>query len=80
MALKNDLELENTREKLRMLTERYEESRRETGVDEHLRALSQRTLKRWMNKMQEEIIRYEIQRKVTASQGEESLHANVTQP
>lgn len=73
MALKNDFELENTRKKLRLLEERYEESLRETGGDEYLRAVSRRTVKRWINRMTEEIIRYEIQKKVAAARAADSV-------
>jgi uncharacterized small protein (DUF1192 family) len=52
-------ELEATREKLRLLEERYEANQREQGGDEHLRELSMRSLKRLINQLKEEIGRFE---------------------
>jgi hypothetical protein len=60
MRLQNDRELETTRDKLKLLEERYDESRRDTTGDAHIRELSQRSLKRLINQLQEEIVRYEV--------------------
>jgi flagellar biosynthesis chaperone FliJ len=57
--LQNDRELANTREKLRLLEESYDEVRRETGGDEELREAELESLKRFMNQLKEEIARYE---------------------
>ena len=57
--LQNDRQLANTREKLRLLEESYEEARQETGVDEELREAEMESLKRLMNQFKEEIARYE---------------------
>ena len=43
MALKNDIELANTRTKLAQLEARYEQRRNETGGDEHVRELTLRS-------------------------------------
>ena len=59
MDLKNDRELEVTREKLRMLESHYEASRLETSDDPYVRELSLRSIKRMINQMKEEIARYE---------------------
>ena len=40
MTLKNDIELANTRAKLRILEQRYEKLRKETGPDQHIRDLT----------------------------------------
>ncbi|HEV8061622.1 MAG TPA: hypothetical protein VGP68_17205 [Gemmataceae bacterium] len=59
MELKNDRELEVTREKLRLFENRLAESKKEPSKDPHGQALSQRSLKRMINQMIEEIARYE---------------------
>ncbi len=57
--LRNERELANTREKLRMLEESYEESRQETDGDEELREAEMESLQRLINQFKEEIARYE---------------------
>lgn len=57
--LRSDRELANTREKLRLLEESYEELSNETGGDEELREASLESLKRFINQFKEEIARYE---------------------
>ncbi len=59
MNLQSHRELEATREKLRLLEERYEANKREACGDEHVRELSTRSLKRLMNQLKEEIARFE---------------------
>ena len=59
MNLQSDRELQATREKLRLLEERYEVNKREQGGDEHVRELSMRSLKRLINQLKEEIARFE---------------------
>jgi DNA-binding transcriptional regulator YbjK len=59
MSLQSQRELEATREKLRLLEERYEASKHERGGDEHVRELSRRSLKQLINQLKEEITRFE---------------------
>ena len=59
MSLQSRRELEVTREKLRLLEERYEANKREEGGDPHVRELSMRSLKRLINQLKEEIARFE---------------------
>jgi hypothetical protein len=59
MSLKSDIELANTRAKLVRLEARYEELRNDTGEDKHVRELTMRSLKRYINQFKEEIARYE---------------------
>ncbi len=59
MTLRSDRELANTRRKLRLMEEGYEEARTETDEDEHLRELEMESLKRLINQFKEEIARYE---------------------
>jgi len=59
MSLKNDFELANTRDKLRILEDRYETLRNETGPDQHVRELSMRSIKSTINQLKEEIARYQ---------------------
>lgn len=58
MKLHDQLELENTRHKLRLLEERYQASARDNS-DRHVRDLSLRSLKRIINQLKEEIARFE---------------------
>jgi hypothetical protein len=59
MSLQSQRELEASREKLRLLEERYEASKREQDGDEHVRELSRTSLKRPINRLKEEIARFE---------------------
>lgn len=59
MNLQSHRELEATREKLRLLEERYEANKRELGGDEYVRQLSMRSLKGLINQLKEEIARFE---------------------
>ncbi len=59
MSLQSRRELEATREKLRLLEERYEANRQEQGGDEHVRELSRMSLRRLINQLKEEIARFE---------------------
>ena len=56
----SDVELVNTRRKLRELERLYEADEKETGGDEELRELSMESLKRLINQMKEEIIWTEV--------------------
>jgi len=64
MKLRSHRELDVTREKLRLLEQRYEENRQEQGGDPHVRELTMRSLKRLINQLKEEITRFET--KMTA--------------
>jgi len=59
MTLNNDVELANTREKLRELEERYEMRRIETPDNARVHELTLRSLKQTINQLKEEIARYE---------------------
>jgi len=59
MKLRDDHEVANTKRKLRLLEESYEEARVDTDEDEHLRELELESLKRLINQLKEEIARYE---------------------
>lgn len=58
MTLQSHRELEATREKLRLLEERYEAEKSGSG-DQHMRDLSMRSLKQLINQLKEEIARFE---------------------
>ena len=64
MNLANDVELANTRAKLAELEARYDELRNETAEDEHIRQVTMRSLKRYINQFKEEIARYEANQAV----------------
>ncbi len=57
--LRDERELANTREKLRLLEEEYEDLRSATSDDEPVRKSSRRSLRRLINQLKEEIARYE---------------------
>lgn len=59
MSLRNDIELANTRAKLRRLEARYEQLRNDSSEDERVRELTMRSLKATINQFKEEIARYE---------------------
>ena len=59
MSLQSQRELEVTREKLRLLEERYEANKLEDHGDDHVRELSTISLKRLINQLKEEIARFE---------------------
>lgn len=66
MTLRDSRELETTREKLRQLEDRYDANQRSTTSDEHVRELSCRSLKRLINQLKEEIVRYETANSIQA--------------
>jgi hypothetical protein len=59
MSLQSHRELDATREKLRLLEERYAANKRAEAGDSHVRELSMRSLKRLINQLKEEIARFE---------------------
>lgn len=63
MELKNTKELEATREKLRILEERYAATQRRQGGDERVRNLTLESLKKLINQLTEEIVRFEAHMK-----------------
>lgn len=64
MELRNDQELANTREKLRMLEEEYEATRNDSAEEAAIRGAAMRSLKRLINQLNEEIARYEARQAV----------------
>lgn len=62
MKLQNPHELRITRDKLRLLEERYAANEQEKVGDQHVREISMRSLKRLINQLKEEIARFESQR------------------
>ena len=69
MNLQSHRELEATREKPRLLEERYEANGRERSGDRHVRELSMRSLKRRINPLKEEIARFESRDPLKAKGG-----------
>lgn len=65
-TLRNQTELENTRKKLRMLEEQYAAAQARPSEDDSIRCLTLRSLKRLMNQLTEEIVRFESQGKSPA--------------
>jgi flagellar biosynthesis chaperone FliJ len=64
MELRNDRELANTREKLRLLEDSYDEVCRETSDDGDLREAEMESLARFIKQLKEEIARYEARQAV----------------
>lgn len=58
MSLQSQRELESTREKLRLLEERYQAGQADKAGDAHVRELSQQSLKRLINQLREEIAKF----------------------
>ena len=59
MNLRNEQELVNTKNKLLLLEQSYEEARTDPDEDEHVREVTLESLKRLINQLKEEIARYE---------------------
>ncbi len=62
MELKDEREVEVTREKLRSLETRYQAVSQDPGDDAHIQELTLGSLKRLINQMKEEIARFEARR------------------
>lgn len=69
MEISSEREYEVTREKLRMLEEQCAASRGDTSSPPHVKELSVRSLARWINRLKEQIARYESR-----------VHGTVTTP
>jgi len=65
MNLKNDTELANTRIKLRNLEEHYVLSSQDRTGNPQVREISLQSLKRLINQLKEEIVRYECRHPAT---------------
>lgn len=59
MSIENRRQLENTRTKLRELEELHAKTAQTATVDEHVRDLTLRSLKKRINQFKEEIARFE---------------------
>ena len=59
MSIENDRQLENTRQKLKLLEEHYDRKQHEPTDDRTVRDLTLASLKKTINQFKEEIIRYE---------------------
>jgi len=59
MKLRNQRELENTRQKLQLLEEHYRRKQEQPADDEHVRDLTLRSLKKLINQLKEEIAWFE---------------------
>lgn len=59
MELTSEIEVVNTRKKLKLLEETYEASQKEPDSNAAYQQLSRRSLKRMINQMKEEIARFE---------------------
>ncbi len=73
MELKDEREVEVTREKLQSLEARYEAVGQDPGEDSHIQELTLRSLKRMINQMREEIARFEARRSSEASRSRKAV-------
>jgi hypothetical protein len=67
MELRDEREVEVTREKLDALEARYREVKQDPGEDAHVQELTLRSLKRMINQMKEEIARFEARQSTRAT-------------
>ena len=63
LSIHSETQLQNTKEKLRLLEEHYERRQAVPAEDAYVRELSLRSVKRFINQLKEEIIRYEAHAK-----------------
>ena len=59
MSLTSDRQLANTKRKLLLLEQSYEEARTDPEQNEHIREVTMESLMRLINQFKEEIVRYE---------------------
>ena len=59
MKLESYRQVEVTREKIRMLEEQYEATRAKEDIADHARELTLRSLRKFINQMKEDIVRFE---------------------
>ncbi len=69
MILRSQREVDNTRQKLRLLEEHYQEALGRPCENEHVRELTLHSLKRMINQMTEEIVRFECHAVGTSAGG-----------
>ena len=67
MELRDERQLQNTREKLRILEDRYEAVRKDPAGGARAQELTLRSLKRLINQLKEEIARFEARQRQTAT-------------
>jgi hypothetical protein len=66
MTIQTKQQLLNTKEKLRQLEEHYQRRKDEPTDNDYARQVSLRSLRRLMNQLKEEIIRFEAHHKVSS--------------
>lgn len=59
MSIQNQFELENTRRKIALLEKRHSELTADETEDKRVRELTLRSLKKMINQMKEEIVRFQ---------------------
>ena len=64
MSLTSDRQLANTKRKLRLLEQSYEDARVDPEQNEHVREVTMESLMRLINQFKEEIARYEAHQAV----------------
>ena len=69
MTIENRRQLENTRAKLQELEQHYQRRLQEPADDAHVRELTLRSLKKWINRFKKEIARFEARVRQPAADG-----------
>ena len=77
MELKDEREVEVTREKLQSLEARYQAVKQDPGEADHIQQLTLRSLKRMINQMKEEIARFEARRSSEAGRSRTAVARNL---
>jgi hypothetical protein len=73
MDLKDEREVEVTREKLRSLEVRYQAVSQDPGDSAHIQELTLRSLKRLIDQMKEEIARFDARRSPRAARSSSTV-------
>jgi len=66
MSLESKRQLENTRDKLKMVEDRLRDLDRESVANVRTRELTRRSLKKLVNQLKEEIVRFEAHQVATS--------------
>jgi hypothetical protein len=69
MTIANQSQLENTRNKLKLLEDQYARLKSQPTENVYTRELTLRSLQRWIKKLKEEILRYECKTGSAAKPG-----------
>jgi hypothetical protein len=69
MSIANQSQLQNTRNKLKLLEDQYANLKSQPSENAYTRELTLRSLQRWIKELKEEILRYECKAGAAAKRG-----------